>query len=64
MIIMLFSFVFFRQIYLFTAYKLGGGIVPISLGYPAGWIVCSAIILVYYYRFAHKRAILLAEQGL
>lgn len=64
MIIMLFSFVFFRQLYLFTAYRLGGGIVPISLGYPSGWIVCSVIILVYYYRFAHKRAIRRAEQGL
>ena len=57
MIIMLFSFVFFRQIYLFTAYRLGGGIVPISLGYPAGWIMCSAVILVYYYRFARQKAI-------
>ena len=64
MIIMLFSFVFFRQLYLFTAYRLGGGIVPISLGYPAGWIVCSAVILIYYYRFARQKAIRRAEQGL
>ena len=64
MIIMLFSFVFFRQLYLFTAYRLGGGIVPISLGYPAGWIMCSAVILIYYYRFSHKRAIRRSEQGL
>ena len=55
MYIMLFSFVFFRQAYLFTAYRLGGGIVPIALGYPAGWVMCSAVILVYYYRFARRR---------
>jgi hypothetical protein len=57
MIIMLFSFVFFRQLYLFTAYRLGGGIVPIALGYPAGWIMCSTVILIYYYRFARQRAL-------
>ena len=49
MLIMLFSFVFFRQIYLFTAYRLGGGVVPIGLGYPAGWVMCSVIMLIYYY---------------
>lgn len=57
MIIMLFSFVFFRQLYLFTAYRLDGGIVPIALGYPAGWIMCSTVILIYYYRFARQRAL-------
>ena len=62
MIIMLFSFVFFRQLYLFTAYRLGGGIVPIALGYPSGWIMCSAVILVYYYRFARQRAVKHAAQ--
>ncbi len=64
MIIMLFSFVLFRQIYLYTAYRFIGGILPVSLGYPAGWIMCSAIILVYYYRFARQKAIRRAERGL
>ena len=49
MLIMLFSFVLFRQIYLFVTYRLGGGIIPIGLGYPAGWLVCSLLMLVYYY---------------
>ena len=62
MVIMLLSFVLFRQIYLFTAYRLGGGIVPIALGYPSGWVMCSAIILIYYYRFARQRAIRRAQQ--
>ncbi len=48
MFIMLGSFVVFRQIYLFIVYRLGGGIVPIALGYPAGWILCSTILLIYY----------------
>ena len=62
MVIMLFSFVLFRQLYLFTVYRLGGGIVPIALGYPSGWIMCSAIILIYYYRFARQRAIRRAQR--
>ena len=48
MFIMLGSFVVFRQIYLFIVYRLGGGIIPIALGYPAGWILCSSILLLYY----------------
>ena len=50
MIIMLMSFVVFRQLYLYVVYRLGGGIVPIALGYPAGWVVCSVTVLIYYYR--------------
>lgn len=64
MFIMLFSFVLFRQIYLFTAWHLGGGIRAIALGYPMGWIMCSTVILIYYYRFARKKAIAQAEKGL
>ncbi len=56
MFIMLFSFVLFRQIYLYTAWHLGGGIRAIALGYPMGWIMCSLVILVYYYCFASRKA--------
>ena len=48
MFIMLGSFVVFRQIYLFIVYRLGGSIIPIALGYPAGWVMCSTILLLYY----------------
>lgn len=50
MFIMLGSFVVFRQVYLFAVYKLGGGIDAIVLGYPAGWVLCSILLLIYYYR--------------
>ena len=49
MVITLSSFVVFRQLYLFTAYRLGGGLLAITLGYPAGWILCSTLLLLYYY---------------
>ena len=49
MIVMLFSFVFFRQLYLFVmANFISNTIIPIALAYPAGWLVCSAIMLVYF----------------
>ena len=51
MFIMLFSFVLFRQAYLFLAYRLNGSIASIALGYPAGWAMCSILLLVYYYGF-------------
>lgn len=49
MIIMLCSFVVFRQIYLYImANFIVNEILPIALGYPAGWFVCSLLICLYY----------------
>ena len=50
MIIMLLSFVAFRQIYLFAMSKICFKVIPIALGYPAGWLVCSLITTIYYHR--------------
>ncbi len=53
MFIMLLSFVVFRQIYLFIVTNfISNTIVPVALGYPAGWLVCSAVTYLYF-RFAH-----------
>ncbi len=54
MIIMLSSFVVFRQIYLFTVSRLAGTFPIVAFGYPAGWIVCS-ITLLLYFRWYWKR---------
>lgn len=49
MIIMLLSFVLFRQCYLFLmANFISNQIFPIAMSYPAGWFVCSALTLLYY----------------
>ena len=49
MIIMLSSFVLFRQVYLFIfSTYISYTELPIILGYPAGWLVCSAATLIYY----------------
>ena len=51
MIIMLASFVCFRQIYLFImANFISNTILPIAMGYPAGWLVCSALTAAYYHK--------------
>lgn len=51
MFAMLSSFVAFRQIYLFImANYISNTIIPIAYGYPIGWIVCSAIMAVYYHK--------------
>ena len=51
MFFMLGSFVLFRQIYLFVFSRvLPGEILPVVLGYPAGWLLCSSIFVIYYRR--------------
>lgn len=51
MLIMLASFVVFRQIYLFiTANFIANEIIPIAMSYPAGWLLCSALTLIYYHK--------------
>ena len=52
MFIMLGSFVVFRQIYLFIVSHITTSIYPIALGYPAGWLVCSVLMFLYF-RMSH-----------
>ena len=49
MIVSLCSFVGFRQLYLFVmANYICNEILPIAMAYPAGWLLCSIIMLIYY----------------
>lgn len=51
MIIMLGSFVVFRQIYLYVVSNfISNTILPLAMSYPAGWLVCSVLTLAYYRR--------------
>ena len=50
MIIMLCSFVGFRQLYLYVMSGICNAILPISMAYPAGWLLCSAITAIYYHK--------------
>ena len=49
MLIMLFSFVVFRQIYLFAVSHVTSSIYPVALAYPAGWLLCS-LLMAWYFR--------------
>lgn len=60
MIIMLFSFVVFRQIYLFIVSRFWNQIIPIAMSYPAGWLLCSILIMIYY-RKVHLNDIRLVD---
>ena len=50
MVIMLSTFVAFRQVYLFVVSRICNEIIPIALGFPAGWILCAAFTTLYYFR--------------
>jgi putative MATE family efflux protein len=49
-VIMLCSFVVFRQIYLFITKMLNVGFVSVALAYPMGWILCSTLLIIRYRR--------------
>lgn len=51
MVMMLLSFVLFRQVYLYImANFIANQLIPIAMAYPAGWFVCSLANLIYYHR--------------
>lgn len=50
MIILLFSFVVFRQLYLLVMSNICNEIIPIGMSYPAGWLMCSTITTIYYHK--------------
>lgn len=50
MVIMLTSFVLFRQVYLFTMSHICNEIIPIAMSYPAGWFLCCTLTATYYHK--------------
>ena len=50
MVIMISSFVVFRQVYLFFMSQICNEIIPIAMSYPAGWLLCSTVTLIFYSR--------------
>ena len=58
MIIMLSTFVAFRQVYLFVVSNfISNDPLPVGMGYPAGWFACALVTILYYTHFSrHKMA--------
>ena len=50
MVIMLSSFVVFRQVYLFIMAMVCNEILPIAMSYPAGWLLCTILTTTYYHK--------------
>ena len=49
-VIMLISFVAFRQVYLAVTKAMGLGFLAVALAYPVGWILCSTLLIIRYSR--------------
>ena len=49
-VIMLSSFVLFRQLYLYVMSGICNEIIPIAMSYPAGWLLCSSLTALYYHK--------------
>lgn len=57
MIIMLCSFVGFRQLYLFVVSNyISNELLPVAMGYPAGWMACCITTLIYYLTFSFEKS--------
>ena len=49
---MLTTFVGFRQLYLFLMTTfVSNELIPVGMGYPAGWVACATCTLIYFLRF-------------
>lgn len=48
MVYMLSTFVVFRQIYLFVISRVCNAVIPVVMGYPAAWVLCSLLMLWYF----------------
>lgn len=62
MIITLCSFVGFRQVYLFAMSHICNEILPIAMSYPAGWLLCSLIMFIYYKNVRLDKSRLIEEK--
>ena len=57
MIIMLSAFIGVRQIYLYVVSTfVSNNLIPVGFGYPVGWMVCAAVMFIYYRCFNFEKA--------
>ena len=63
MIIMLSTFVVFRQVYLFAMSRICNEIIPIAMAYPAGWLLCSLSTTLYYHKVQLSKTRLVEDTG-
>ncbi len=49
-LIMLLAFVAFRQVYMFIMSHICNEIIPMAIGYPVGWLLCSSLMAFYFHK--------------
>ncbi len=63
MLIMLGTFVIFRQVYLFVVSNyISNELLPVAFGYPAGWFLCCVITLIYYKKVGFQKTRIFSEE--
>ncbi len=61
-LIMVSSFIVFRQCYLFVITKIIPDMLfPVALGYPSGWIVCSILMTLYFRRIDIEKYVIVKK---
>ena len=58
MFIMIGSFVGFRQLYMYVVSHISDLIYPVAFAFPAGWLVCSVIMYIYFHKCNWEKRIL------
>jgi Na+-driven multidrug efflux pump len=62
MVILLLSYVGFRQLYLLGMSNICNEIIPIAMSYPAGWLLCSIITGIYYHKVSLEKTRLVDDK--
>ena len=63
MVIMLCTYVAFRQVYMYVmANFICNEVMPIFMGYPAGWVLCGVLTFIYYKRTSLTKTRLLEPE--
>ena len=62
MVILLLSYVGFRQLYLLGMSNICNEIIPIAMSYPAGWFLCSIITGIYYHKVSLEKTRLVDDK--
>ena len=61
-VILLSSYVVFRQIYLFFMSRICNEIIPIAMAYPAGWLLCTTLMAIYYHKTSLEKSRLVDDR--
>ena len=62
-VILLTSYVAFRQLYLFVVSRICNEVIPIAMSYPAGWLLCTTLMAIYYHKTSLEKSRLVDDRS-